>query len=149
MKPVYLVTGYRTPQVKSGADIKDIAAPYLGHYIIRHIMDQTGLPNDGIDEVIIGNTGTPAKYPNVGRIIALEAGLDKKTSGYSVHRNCASGMEALSQAFDKISSGRCNLVFAGGVENMSQMPLIYNKQMTNLFGDLMRAKKPQDKVMAM
>lgn len=146
MKPVYLVDGKRTPQVKSGAELKDIAAPYLGHYLIRHLVDKYALPHDQIDEVIIGNTGTPAKYPNVGRVIALEAGLHKKTSGYSVHRNCASGMEALAQAYDKISSGRCDLIFAGGVESMSQMPLMFNKEMTNLFAELMKAKSTAQKL---
>lgn len=140
MKAVYLVDGKRTPQVKAGAELKEIAAPYLGHYLIRHLVDKYALPHDQIDEVIIGNTGTPAKYPNVGRVIALEAGLHKKTSGYSVHRNCASGMEALAQAYDKISSGRSDLIFAGGVESMSQMPLIYSKQMTEFFAKLMNPK---------
>jgi acetyl-CoA C-acetyltransferase len=146
MKPVYLVDGKRTPQVKAGAELKEIAAPYLGHYLIRHLVDKYALPLDQIDEVIVGNTGTPAKYPNVGRVIALEAGLHKKTSGYSVHRNCASGMEALSQAYDKISSGRNHLIFAGGVESMSQMPLIYNKHMTEFFVELMKAKSPAQKM---
>lgn len=146
MKPVYLVDGKRTPQVKSGAELKEIAAPYLGHYLIRHLVDKFGIPYDQIDEVIVGNTGTPAKYPNVGRVIALEAGLHKKTSGYSVHRNCASGMEALAQAYDKISSGRNDLIFAGGVENMSQMPLMFNKQMTEFFVELMKAKSTAQKL---
>lgn len=146
MKAVYLVDGKRTPQVKSGADLKDIAAPFLGHYLIRHLVDKYALPLDQIDEVIVGNTGTPAKYPNVGRVIALEAGLHKKTSGYSVHRNCASGMEALSQAFDKISSGRNHLIFAGGVENMTQMPLMFNKHMTDFFVELMKAKSTAQKL---
>lgn len=146
MKPVYLVDGKRTPQVKSGAELKEIAAPYLGHYLIRHLVDKYALPLDQIDEVIVGNTGTPAKYPNVGRVMALEAGLHKKTSGYSVHRNCASGMEALSQAYDKISSGRSDLIFAGGVESMSQMPLMFNKQMTDFFIELMKAKTPAQKL---
>ncbi|MDA9793059.1 acetyl-CoA C-acyltransferase [Bacteriovoracaceae bacterium] len=146
MKPVYLVEGKRTPQVKSGADIKDISAPYLGHYLVRHLVDKYDLPLDAIDEVIIGNTGTPAKYPNVGRVVALEAGLDNKTSGYTVHRNCASGMEAMSQGFDKISSGRSDLIFAGGVESMSQMPLLFGKDMTDLFINLMKAKTPKDKL---
>lgn len=143
MKPVYLVDGKRTPQVKSGGELKEIAAPYLGHYLIRHLVDKYGLPSDQVDEVIVGNTGTPAKYPNVGRVIALEAGLHKKTSGYSVHRNCASGMEALSQAYDKISSGRSHLIFAGGVENMTQMPLMFNKQMTEFFMKLSNPKLSQ------
>ncbi len=149
MKPVYLVDGKRTPQVKAGADLKEIAAPYLGHYLIRHLMDKYAIPNDMIDEVIVGNTGTPAKYPNVGRVIALEAGLNKKTSGYSVHRNCASGMEALSQAYVKIALGRSDLLFAGGVENMTQMPLMYNKEMTDFFMELMKAKSPAQKLKIM
>lgn len=146
MKPVYLVDGKRTPQVKAGAELKDIAAPYLGHYLIRHLVDKYALPLDQIDEVIIGNTGSPAKYPNVGRVIALEAGLHKKTSGYTVHRNCASGMEALSQAYDKIAGGRSDLIFAGGVESMSQMPLLFNKHMTEFFVELMKAKSTAQKL---
>lgn len=146
MKSVYLVDGKRTPCVKSGAELKEIAAPYLGHYLIRHLVDKYAIPTDQVDEVIVGNTGTPAKYPNVGRVIALEAGLHKKTSGYSVHRNCASGMEALSQAYVKIASGRHDLIFAGGVENMSQMPLMFNKHMTEFFIELMKAKTPAQKL---
>lgn len=146
MKTVYLVAGKRTPQVKSGGALKDVPAPYLGHYLIRDLMDQTSIPNEDVDEVIIGNVGNPAKYPNIGRVIALEAGLHKKTSGYSVHRNCASGMEAVSQAYIKIASGRSDVIFAGGVENMSAMPLIYGEDMTEMFIKLMRAKAPQDKL---
>ena len=143
---VYIVDARRSPQVKSGADLARIAAPYLGHYILRQICDAHNVDKENVDEVIVGNTGTPAKYPNVGRVIALEAGLHKKTSGYSVHRNCASGMEALSQGFDKIQLGRSHVVFAGGVESMSQMPLMFNKEMTNFFMDLMKAKTSADKI---
>jgi len=149
MQPVYLVNGTRTPQAKSGTVLKDVAAPYLGHYLIRDMLDSTSIPKDEVDEVIIGNVGNPPKYPNIGRVIALEAGLDKKTSGYSVHRNCASGMEAVSQAFVKIASGRSDVIFAGGVENMSQMPLLYSEDMTNFFMDLMKAKNPAAKLKAL
>ena len=146
MKPVYLVKGLRTPQAKSGTILKDVPPPYLGHYLIRQMMDEFQIPNDEVDEVIIGNTGNPAKYPNIGRVIALEAGLNKKTSGYGVHRNCASGMEALSQAYVKIALGRSDMIFAGGVENMSQMPLLFGKEMTDFFIEMMKAKTPADKI---
>lgn len=149
MKPVYLVKGVRTPQVKSGADLKEVQAPFLGHYLIKNLIDETSIPYDEVDEVIVGNTGTPAKYPNIGRVVALEAGLNKKTSGYSVHRNCASGLEALSQAFVKIGSGRSDVIFAGGVENMTQMPLIYGKKMTDFFFNMMKSKTPADKLKVM
>jgi len=145
-RPVYIVSAKRTPQAKSGADLKDVAAPFLGSYLIRQMADNANLPPMDVDEVIIGNVGNPAKYPNIGRVIALEAGLDKKTSGYTVHRNCASGMEAVSQGFLKIASGRSELIFAGGVENMSQMPLIYSEEMTDLFMNVMKAKSMPDKL---
>lgn len=149
MKDVYIVDGKRTPQAKAGLDLKDVAAPYLGAYLVKHLVDNTSIPTDCIDEVIFGNTGTPAKYPNIGRVIALEAGLHKKTSAYSVHRNCASGMEAVSHAFLKIASGRSDLIIAGGVESMTQMPLIYNKEMTALFTQLMKAKSMGEKLAAL
>jgi acetyl-CoA C-acetyltransferase/acetyl-CoA acyltransferase len=149
MKDVYIVDGRRTPQAKSGLDLKDVQAPYLGAYLVKHLIDNTEIPNDMVDEVIFGNTGNPAKFPNIGRVIALEAGLDKKTSSYTVHRNCASGMEAVSQAYLKIASGRSDIIVAGGVESMSQMPLMYNKEMTELFTKLMKAKSIGEKLSAL
>jgi acetyl-CoA C-acetyltransferase len=146
MKPVYIVEAVRSPQAKSGADLKDVPAPFLGSYLVRHMIDKTGIPTDQVDEVIMGNVGNPPKYPNIGRVIALEGGLHKKTSGYSVHRNCASGMEAVSQAFLKIASGRSDVIVAGGIENMTQMPLIYSKEMTDLFMNVMKSKTLPDKL---
>lgn len=148
MREVYLASGVRSPHAKSGTTLKDVAAPYLGAYLIRHLMDENQIPLDAVDEVIMGNVGNPAKYPNIGRVMALEAGLHKKTSGYSVHRNCASGMEALSQAFIKVASGRSDVIVAGGVESMSQIPLIYGKEMTDLFAAMMKARTVQDKIKA-
>lgn len=147
-QPVYIVDAKRSAQAKAGTDLKDVAAPYLGAYLVRHLIDQTSIPDDCVDEVIFGNVGSPAKYPNIGRVIALEAGLNKKTSGYTVHRNCASGMEAVAQGFLKISSSRSDVVVVGGVENMSQMPLIYSKEMTDLFVNVMKAKSFAQKVKA-
>jgi len=148
LKDAYIVDARRTPQAKAGLDLKDVPAPFLGSYLITKMMDEHQIPTDQVDEVIMGNVGSPAKYPNIGRVIALEAGLHKKTSGYSVHRNCASGMEALSHAFLKVASGRSDLIFAGGVESMSQMPLIYSKEMTELFTQLMKSKTIPDKLKA-
>lgn len=149
MRDVYIVDGKRTPQAKAGLDLKDVQAPYLGAYLVKHLIDNTEIPTNMVDEVIMGNTGNPAKFPNIGRVIALEAGLHKKTSGYTVHRNCASGMEAVSQGFLKIASGRSDIIVAGGIESMSQMPLIYNKEMTALFAKLMKAKSMGEKLSAL
>lgn len=146
MREVFLVEPKRSPQVKSGLDLKDVPVPYLASYLVRHILDGTEIPLSDIDEVIFGNVGAPAKFPNISRVIALEAGLPLSVSAYSVHRNCASGMEAVAQAFLKIGSLRSELIVAGGVESMSQMPLIYGKEMTDLFAGLMKAKTLPDKL---
>lgn len=146
LRPVYLVDAKRSPQSKAGLDLKDVQAPYLGDYLVRNLIDKSNIPVDQVDEVIFGNVGNPASFPNIGRVIALLAGLDKGTSGYTVHRNCASGMEAVSQAFLKVASGRSEVIIAGGVESMSQMPLLYNKEMTEFFALMMKAKSLADKV---
>ncbi|OFZ26915.1 MAG: acetyl-CoA acyltransferase [Bdellovibrionales bacterium RIFOXYB1_FULL_37_110] len=149
LNPVFIVEAKRTPQAKAGMELKDVQAPYLGHYLIRHIMDKLGLPNDVIDEVIFGCVGNPVDYPNIARVIGLEAGLHKKVPGCSVHRNCAAGMEALAQASIRIAAQRDHLIFAGGVESMSNIPLLFNKKMTKLFTDLFKAKTPAQKLSAM
>ena len=116
-----------------------------GHFLLRHLQDQTTIPDDEVDEVIVGNLGNPVKYPNIGRVIALEAGLDKKVPGYTVQRNCASGMQALAEGFLNITCGRSHVVFAGGVESMSQIPLLYGKEMTKFFIEMTKAKSMREK----
>jgi len=140
LREVYLVDAKRTPQAKAGLELTDVAVPHLGIGVVRNMLAKTNTPNDLVDEVIFGNTGAPAKYTNIGRIVALESGLHKQTSAYTVHRNCASGLEAISQGFLKIASGAADFIVAGGLESMSQMPLIYSKEMTKLFADVMKAK---------
>jgi acetyl-CoA C-acetyltransferase len=149
LNEIYLVDAKRTPQAKAGTSLMDVPVPHLGVELVRYLLDKHNIPTDMVDEVVFGNTGAPAKYTNIGRIIALEAGLHKKTSGHTVHRNCASGLEAVSQGFLQIASGRADLVVAGGLESMSQMPLIYSKEMTSLFAQLMRAKTFGDKMKAL
>ena len=145
---VYLIEAARTPQAKAGGELKDTAAPFLASYLVRHLLDRTCIPDSKVDEVIIGNVGSPPQYANVGRVVALEAGLPTSVPAYTVHRNCASGMEALAQGMMKIASGRVHVVPVGGVENMSQMPLMYGPEMTRLFTQMLRAKSPLGKIKA-
>ena len=84
----------------------------------------------------------------MGRVVALEAGLPESVPAYTVHRNCASGMEALAQGMMKIAGGHAHVLPVGGVENMSQMPLIYGAEMTRLFTRLFRAKSSIEKLKA-
>ena len=140
MQTVYLAEGKRTPHAKAGTALKDVEAPFLGTALLKKLCDSHGIGPDEVDEVVLGNVGNPAQYANVSRVIALESGLSQRTSAYSVHRNCASAMEAMAQAYLKIATGRAQVVFAGGVESMSQLPLLFGPEMTDFFAGMMKAR---------
>ncbi len=150
MKPVFLVDAIRTPFAKAGMDLKDVHAAELGRFALSELLARSGLPLKDIgmllDEVIIGNAGTPSDSANISRVVALMAGLPQHLSAYTVHRNCASGMESVAQASLKVAAGQGDLYVAGGTESMSQAPLIYNKKAVAFFERLQKARTLQDRV---
>ncbi len=147
---VYLVDGVRTPFAKAGTELKDVHAAELGRFAVSELLARRnmGLAELGplIDEVIIGNASTPADTANISRVVALMAGLPQGLSAYTVHRNCASGMESMAQAALKIEAGAGDVYIAGGTESMSQSPLIYNKKAVAFFERLSKAKTLQDRI---
>jgi len=150
MKPVFLVDAIRTPFAKAGSDLKNVHAAELGRFAVSELLARTGVPlkdiGNLVDEVIIGNAGTPADSANIARVVALLAGLPQHLSAYTVHRNCASGMESVAQAALKVSAGVGDLYIAGGTESMSQAPLIYNNKAVAFFERLQRARSLQDRL---
>src|SRR5271156_3169228 len=94
---VWVVDGLRSPFAKSGAVLKDMKAVQLGVHVLRDLLYRTSLDTKIIDEVVIGNTGNPEDAANITRIIALESGIPQSVPAYTVHRNCASALEAVSQ----------------------------------------------------
>ncbi len=149
MRNVVIVDGVRTPFVKAGAEFKGIRAQELGRIAMREVIERLDLA-DGfgpkarvkVDEVCVGNVGNPEDAANISRVVAMLAGLHKSISAYSVHRNCASGMEAISQGWLKIAAGQADVMLVGGTESMSNLPLIYGPEMTEFFIRAMRAKSP-------
>jgi acetyl-CoA acyltransferase len=150
MKTAYLVTGLRTPFAKSGTDLKNVSAVDLGRHALSETLARLNMPVDAfgkiVDEVVIGNTGTPSDAANISRIIALRSGIPQSVPAYSVHRNCASAMEAISQAALKVEAGVADVIVAGGAESMSNMPLLYNPKAVAFFEKLMGAKTLQDRL---
>src|SRR5437868_6808880 len=121
-RDVVIVEGVRTPFAKSGTKLKALHPAEIGKVALKELIARSNLDVNLIDEVIIGNTGNPVDAVNISRVVALSAGVPMKTSAYTVHRNCASALESISNGFEKIKSGTMDVVIAGGVENMSQMP---------------------------
>lgn len=142
-RDVVLVEGVRTPFAKAGTKLKNVHPAELGKTALKQLIAQTNLDVNIIDEVIIGNTGNPADAVNISRVVALNAGVPMKTSAYTVHRNCASALESISNGFEKIRSGTMDVVIAGGTESMSQMPTLQPKKFQDIYEKLFAAKGPK------
>lgn len=156
LRSVVIVDGVRTPFVKAGAEFAKIRAHELGRAAMRELVERLEI-GDGVgpkarvkvDEVIVGNVGSPEDAANIARVVGMQAGLAKTIPAYSVHRNCASGMEAIMQGWLKIASGQADVTLVGGVESMSNMPLIYRPEAVAFFGRMMKAKTPIQKIMTL
>ena len=93
-----IVDGIRTPFCKMGTDLARLGPDELGRIVVNALLTRTGLDPAIIDEVIFGCVGQPADAANVARVIALRAGIPQHVPAITVHRNCASGCEAFTQA---------------------------------------------------
>ncbi|WP_347359361.1 beta-ketoacyl synthase N-terminal-like domain-containing protein, partial [Bdellovibrio sp.] len=142
-RDVVLVEGLRTPFTKAGTKLKKVHPAELGKVALKQVIAQTNLDVNLIDEVIIGNTGNPPDAVNISRVVALNAGIPLKTSAYTVHRNCASALESISNGYEKIKSGTMDVIIAGGTENMSQMPTLPPKKFQEIYEKLFAAKGPK------
>ncbi len=140
MERIAIVDGVRTPFCKMGTTFNSMSAQELGRIATRELLERTGIDVDVIDEVIIGNVGQPADAANISRVIALLSGIPKTTPAYTVHRNCASGIEAAVQAAMKIQIGEGECYLVGGTESMSNIPIFLAKSLQDQLSALMRAK---------
>ena len=128
-KPVYVVDGARTPFLKAKNRPGPFSAGDLATQAGRTLlMRQPFAPSD-LDEVILGCASPSPDEVNVGRVVALRMGCGHKVPGWTVMRNCASGMQALDSATNNILAGRSHLVLAGGVDALSRAPLLFSDAM--------------------
>ncbi|MEI6896413.1 MAG: thiolase family protein [Psychromonas sp.] len=141
-----IVEGLRTPFCKAGGAMANIAPDDLAAVIVKELLAKTDIDINLIDELIIGNVGQPSTACNIARVIALKAGLPESLIAYTVHRNCASGMQSITTGFEKMLAGSGEIVIAGGTESMSQYPLKFGPKMTHLFEGIMKAKSIPQKL---
>src|SRR5437879_4174867 len=135
-----IVDGVRTPFCKAGTELAALGADELGRIAVSALLTRTGIDPALIDEVIFGCVAQPADAANVARVIALRAGIPQSVPAVTVHRNCASGCEALTQAHEKLSKGRGSIFVVGGTESMSNIPLLFPRAAAEKFSRLARAK---------
>jgi acetyl-CoA C-acetyltransferase len=140
MTPVYVVDGARTPFLKSKNRPGPFAASDLATQAGRALLVRQKFAPTELDEVILGCAAPSVDEVNIGRVAALRIGCGEKVPGWTVMRNCASGMQALDSGISNILAGRSNLVLAGGVDALSRAPLLYNNKMVLWFSDMAATK---------
>ncbi len=126
MTRVVLAVAYRTPIGVFGGAFKDVPAYDLGATLIEHIIKETGLNPSEIDEVIIGNVLQAGQGQNPARIAAMKGGLPETVPAFTVNKVCGSGLKSIQLAYQSIVTGENDIVLAGGMENMSQSPMLVN-----------------------
>jgi len=135
-KTVYIVSAVRTPIGSFGGALKDFSAPQLGAVAIKAAVERAGLQPDQIEAVYMGNV----IQANVGQAPARQAakfaGLHDSVVCTTVNKVCASGMKAIAQAAQDILLGDADIIVAGGMESMSNVPFyVPNLRWGNKYGD--------------
>lgn len=147
-KTLVIVDGVRTPFLKMSGDFGTIDATEQGRAVVQTLLLRTGIDPALVDELIFGCVSQPADAANLARVIALRAGLPETVPAMTVHRNCASGLEALTVAADRLTAGRGEIFVVGGTENMSRIPLFFSLVAAAKFAALSRAKSAGGKAAA-
>src|SRR5436305_5013415 len=122
MRQAVICEPIRTPVGSFGGSLRDVPAHTLASTLITALLERTGLPPDGVDDVLLGNCYPTMDAPAIGRVAALDAGLPVTVTGLQIDRRCGSGLQAVLYAAMQVRSGASECVLAGGAESMSNAP---------------------------
>ena len=145
-QPVYIIDGCRTPFLKSRNKPGPFAAGDLATAAGKVLLSRQPFAPTELDEVILGCAAPSVDEVNIGRVAALRMGCGFKVPGWTVMRNCASGMQSIDSAMANIQSGRAQLVLAGGTDALSHAPLLYSDRMVMWFSAFMTARTTAQKL---
>jgi acetyl-CoA C-acetyltransferase len=149
MKPIYIVDGARTPFLKARNKPGPFMASDLATAAGRALLLRQPFAPSDLDEVILGCASPSADEVNIGRVVALRMECGQKVPGWTVMRNCASGMQAIDSAIVNMQVGRSQLVLAGGVDALSHAPLLFSQQMVLWLANFYAAKNIGQKLAAL
>src|SRR6266581_7355395 len=133
---VAVVAGCRTPFCRSGTALKDVRAVDLARFVARELLERTNLAGADVDAVIFGQVVPSALVPNVAREVSLLPQFPKEIPAYSLNRACA-------------SSGHAVAVLAGGVESLSDIPILASRRLADILVEASKAKSLGARVRAL
>jgi acetyl-CoA C-acetyltransferase len=141
MKNVVIVSAKRTPLGSFGGSLAGLSATELGASAILEVVKAAGVNPKDVQEVVFGNVLSAGIGQAPARQAALKAGLSETTPGTTVNKVCASGMKAIMIASDQIQLGQADIIVAGGMESMSNVPYYLPK---HRFGSKLGHSEIQD-----
>jgi acetyl-CoA acyltransferase len=137
---VAIVAGVRTPFAKSGTAFRDVPAVELARYAAKELLYRTEIDGREIDQVIVGQVIASVLTPNVAREVSLLPQLPPGIPAYSLNRACASAAQAITNAADQIGLGNADVVLAGGVESLSDIPILHSRRLSRILVEAGKAK---------
>src|SRR5215212_9330595 len=137
---VAIVAGLRTPFAKSGSVLRDASAVALARHAARELLIRSELDGREVDEVVFGQVVPSVRVPNVAREVSLLPQLLPSVPAYSLNRACASAAQAITNAADQIALGHADVILAGGVESLSDIPVLHSRRFSRILMDASRAK---------
>ncbi|HEX9165282.1 MAG TPA: acetyl-CoA C-acyltransferase [Gemmatimonadales bacterium] len=135
-----VIAGLRTPFARSGTVYRDVTAAQLARHAARELLYRTELPGNEVDQVMVGQVVPSPLIPNVAREVSLLPQLPKTIPAYTLNRACASGAQAIVNAADQIMFGHAEVVLAGGVESLSDVPILHSKRFAQTLMAASRAR---------
>ncbi|MEU5834685.1 acetyl-CoA C-acetyltransferase [Streptomyces diacarni] len=122
----YIVEAVRTPVGKRGGALADVHPADLAAHTLRALVERADVDPEAVEDVVLGCLDTVGPQAgDIARTAWLAAGLPESVPGVTVDRQCGSSQQALHFAAQAVMSGTADLVVAGGVQNMSQIPIAY------------------------
>jgi acetyl-CoA acyltransferase len=135
---VAIVEGCRTPFARSGTVFKDVSAVELGKIAVRELIARAELDVKEIDHVVYGTVVQSVQEPNIAREVTLGAGIPPSVPAFTVGRACASSNQAITSGAEHIALGLADVVVAGGAESLTDVPILFSREMREV---LVRASK--------
>ncbi|GLH06044.1 Putative 3-ketoacyl-coa thiolase [Gryllus bimaculatus] len=139
-KNIVFVDAVRTPFLMSGTQYAKLMPHELARHALMEILKRTGVPKEVIDYIIYGTVIQEVKTSNIAREAALCAGFSDKTPAHTVTMACISSNVAMTTGIGYIASGAYDVILAGGVESMSDVPIRHSRQMRSLMLKANKAK---------
>ncbi len=144
---IVIANGVRTPFVRANTYFTDVSVVELGRLVVAELIARANIEPHVLDSVIIGNVAQPVEAVNVARVIALRGGIPEEVPAFTVHRNCASGMQSVISASQAIKAGDAEIILAGGVESMTNIPFFHRKNLQKVLTKIQRSRTFREKIM--